>query len=238
MTSPLSKSFPIRLPGPLAVATDVLVPSAVAGVAALAATARRARVFHPRGDAFSAAVVVDPAEHEAAGLGWGVPLLDEAGEHRAVVRLSRGAGLPSPLPDVLGLALRLIELGGPSAHQDLLVNTAGTDPLLRRFFLPALESRGPRHYSSVLPYAAGGGHVLLGASPTDAGFALEIARGVTGGWQQWGDLYLLEQRSDETSRDLRFDPITNTAGGLEPVGFLNALRRPAYTGSQAAREKR
>src|SRR3712207_8796467 len=43
--------------------------------------------------------------------GWGAALLDQPGEHEGVVRLSRGAGLPEPLPDVEGLALRLPGLG-------------------------------------------------------------------------------------------------------------------------------
>lgn len=88
-------------------------------------SARGARVVHPRGQASAGTVEID-------GSGaWGARLLDDAGRHDVVVRVSRGAGLPRPLPDVVGLAIRFPGLG-----------RAGGDRSDRRILLGARRS-GP-----------------------------------------------------------------------------------------------
>ena len=99
---------------------DLLTLPRTAFASALgAATAvRGARVFHPHGRTHDAVVTV------TGGLGTGSSLLDAPGRHQGVVRLSRGAGLPAPLPDVEGLALRLPGRGVGGAPLDLLVNSA------------------------------------------------------------------------------------------------------------------
>ena len=55
----------------------------------------------------------------------GIPWLDAAATDPAVVRMSRGAGLPAPLPDLLGLAIRL---PGGAEPVDLLLSTTGRRP--------------------------------------------------------------------------------------------------------------
>src|SRR3954447_3771270 len=103
--------------GPLTGLVDATfgVVSAVA-FAGLSAV-RRARVFHPDGAAFSATLDVRGNRAER----WGVRLLDEEARHRSLVRLSRGIGVPEPLPDILGLAVRVLDAHGPDQHQDLLL---------------------------------------------------------------------------------------------------------------------
>src|SRR5829696_1890569 len=83
----------------------------------LGAVARRrsGRPMHPRGAVFDA--VLDRTGSEPP---WGVPWLDATARDAVVVRLSRGAGLPEPLPDLLGLAVRIPGDGGPV---DLLLTT-------------------------------------------------------------------------------------------------------------------
>jgi hypothetical protein len=66
----------------------------------------------------------------------GVPLFQAGAAHAALLRFSRGAGLPEPLPDALGVAIKLPDAHGPSADQDLLLTSSSDRPLLRRLLLP------------------------------------------------------------------------------------------------------
>jgi hypothetical protein len=183
-----------------------------------AATALRgARVFHPHGRTHDAVVTV------AGGARTGAALLDEPGRHQGVVRLSRGAGLPAPLPDVEGLALRLPGLGVDGAPLDLLINSAW-----RYAFVPSAIAPT---WSAILPHRTSSGRlVLLGARPEDGGFALLHAAPL-GPWQQWGRLALGAELDGE---DLRFAP-TVGAPDLQPVELFRRLRAQSYDASQAAR---
>src|SRR4051794_802394 len=87
---------------------------------------RHAKPMHPRGVLFRAVL-------DRQGLGVGIPWLDETGTDDVLVRLSRGAGLPPRLPDLLGFALRLP--GEPPV--DLLLSSAGQGQWARR--LPVLR---------------------------------------------------------------------------------------------------
>ena len=192
---------------------------------ALGTAVRGARVFHPRGAARAATVTTD------GGGSWGARLLDEAGRHDAVVRISRGAGLPEPLPDVVGLAVRVDGLGRDGGPLDLLVNTAGGPPVLRHVFLPAPLGRT---FSSVLPYRTGSGRtVLLGAREDGDGYDL-LAAPLTGGWTRWGRLTLGDPLPGTVSEELRFRP-TLGADDLQPVALFRAVRDLSYRLSQAVR---
>lgn len=184
-----------------------------------AATALRgARVFHPHGRTHDAVVTV------TGGLGTGASLLDAPGRHQGVVRLSRGAGLPAPLPDVEGLALRLPGQGVDGAPLDLLVNSAW-----RYVFVPSAIAPT---WSAILPHRTGTDRlVLIGARPQDGGFALLVADPL-GAWRQWGRLALGAELDGE---GLRFAPTTG-APDLRPVELFRALRAQSYDASQAARE--
>ena len=184
-----------------------------------AATALRgARVFHPHGRTHDAVVTV------TGGLGTGAALLDAPGRHQGVVRLSRGAGLPAPLPDVEGLALRLPGQGVDGAPLDLLVNSAW-----RYAFVPSAISPT---WSAILPHRTGTDRlVLIGARPEDGGFALLVADPL-GPWRQWGRLSLGSELDGER---LRFAP-TVGAPDLRPVALFRRLRAQSYDASQAARE--
>lgn len=150
--------------------------TAVAAALGLGTAVRGARVFHPHGTTYACRLAV------AGGAGWGAGLLDERGTYDGVVRLSRGVGLPRPLPDVEGLALRLPGLGCEGEPLDLLANSAW-----RYVFVPSAVAPT---WSCILPYDTGSGaRVLLGARPSAGGFAL-LAAPLTGCWQQWGRLDL------------------------------------------------
>ena len=187
---------------------------------------RRARVFHPRGRAFDATVAIANGDH---------PLSVLSGVHRAVVRLSRGAGLPEPLPDVLGTAIRILDVHGAGRHQDFLLATSGSVFPTRHLLVPAFGVR-PHRYSSLLRYEnADRSRFVVGAelTPGDTAFPLATASG-DGHWQAVGEVRLGVPLLHAEGEALQFTP-WRTGGGLIPIGLLNRLRMPAYVGSQRGR---
>lgn len=215
-TSP-GQTIPADVPGPVARATG-------AAFRALSRL-RGARIFHPSGTGYDATLTVTS--------GWeGVPALARGSEHRAIVRLSRAVGLPEPLPDALGIGLRLPDVYGAGRHQDFLLVTSSRGPVLQHLLLPGVHSGQP--YSSLLLYRIGGDIRLVGALPDgERAFKLAVAP-LRGGWQPIGDLRLGRKLPGEYSDQLAFNP-WNAGEGITPVGPLMGLRRAAYRGSQRGR---
>ena len=187
---------------------------------------RGKRILHPDGAAYEAALSVTGGEH-------GALLFDVPGEHDAIVRLSRGVGLPKPLPDVLGLAVRIVDAHGPNRHQDLLLVTSVDVPVLHHLILPGPLGTYGQSYSSVLPYRLGDRLALVGALPRRPDFELATAP-VGGRLTPFGRLRLAERLSHEASEALRFN-VWNTGGGIRPTGPFQGIRAPAYRGSQSGR---
>ena len=179
---------------------------------------RRARIFHPRGTARRAVVTVDDGPHHLDAL---------AGRHDALVRLSRGLGIPSPAPDVLGVAIKLLGVHGRRRDQDLLLATAVRFvPLPRRSLRRGIAS-------SIAPYRnRRRERFLVGGRWRGDGFDLLTARPLRR-WRVVGRVEL-DAGAAVPDRPLRFSPWT-TGGGLVPAGWLNRARRPAYAGSQEGR---
>jgi hypothetical protein len=97
-----------------------------------------------------------------------VPLLRPGAAYPALLRFSRGAGLPEPLPDALGVAVKLPDVHGPGADQDLLLSRSVDRPLLRRLLFPARSFlRGA--FSTALPYDLDGERVVVLLVPTPPG---------------------------------------------------------------------
>lgn len=204
------------------------LPRAVVSTTLSAGTAvRGARVFHPRGQAHAGTVTAE------GGGSWGARLLDLPGRYDVVVRVSRGVGLPQPLPDVVGLAVRVTGQGRGGGPLDLLVNSSGGPPGLRHLFLP--EPLG-RTYSSVLPYRTGSGRrILLGARREGAGATWQLlAATLVGDWTPWGRLALGARLPVDESERLRFRP-TLGADDLRPVALFRDVRDRSYRDSQALR---
>lgn len=195
-------------------------PAVTAAVRA-ASKVRGERVLHPRGRTFRGRLAVP------GGTSYGAPLLDDAGSYDVLVRLSRAAGLPSRLPDVHGVAVRVLDCYGPGQHQDWLTDSTSSLPLLRRIPLPALR---PAMYGSLLPYDIGGRRHLLGSRWVGPELALLVAT-ARGAWAEVGRVTLGEPVED--GRRIRFDPWT-TGGGITPTGMLQELRRGAYPASHVA----
>lgn len=181
------------------------------------------------------------------GAGTGAALLDAPGAYDVLVRLSRSVGLPDLLPDVLGLAVRVLDAHGPGRHQDLLLDSARPEPLLRRLPLPARDHLSTL-YCSLLPYDVAGRRMLLGArgaagqhpATTKAlpdALVLELLVATPhGSWHSWGTLRTTGELPAPRGRQLRFNPWT-TGGGIRPAGPLQEWRRRAYDASHVAADE-
>lgn len=206
------------------------------------ARARHGRPMHPRGAVFDAVL-----DRHGGAPPWGVSWLDERSRDDVVVRLSRGAGLPPVLPDVLGLAIRIPQDG---ALVDLLLSSTGRGPLGRLLPVPRWDTA--TSYGSIMGYRTAAGTVRLAAFPDGAGAAhapsepVPLAATVRrdglrftvhaslgrGSWRPFGRLTLGAPR-DPLDCDLRFDAVVNPPPGLVPDGPLARLRRPAYARARA-----
>jgi hypothetical protein len=232
-------------------------PVVAAGFYALAALRRR-HSLHPTGVGFQGWLRV-PNDSPARS---GVPLFQSGATHPAILRFSRGAGLPEPLPDALGVAIKLPDAHGPGVDQDLLLTSSTDRPLLRRLLFPARSFvRGA--FSTALPYDLGSERVvlLLVPVPTSAGrsageaghhpvggalaelraiaadslkFQLRTARSL-GRSQPLATVTVGPPLSADQTEALRFNPWT-TGPGIRPSGWLNLLRDAAYQASQRGRQ--
>jgi hypothetical protein len=167
---------------------------------------RHARALHPRGAMTAGTLTVDdPASVLARALG--------PGPRPVVVRLSRGLGVPPPLPDVHGVAVRFDAYGG---RVDLLFS--GTS----------------RHQSTLLPYRSDTGLLwleLTRRSETDF-VVRERTLPAVAASRTVGRLEVGEPTADDGSP---FDPYVNRHPDLHPVAFLSRIREAAYDGSRRGR---
>jgi hypothetical protein len=233
-------------------------PAVAVGFYALA-TARRRRSLHPTGTGYQGWLEV-PHEGPARP---GVPLFQAGATHPALLRFSRGAGLPEPLPDALGVAIKLPNAHGPGADQDLLLTSSTDRPLLRRLLFPA-SSFAHGAFSTALPYDLGNDRVVLllvpahrsagrsaegdghravngalaelpAAAANGLGFELRTARSF-GRSRLLATLRIGPPLPAEQTEALRFNPWT-TGPGIRPAGWLNLLRDAAYRASQRGRSR-
>ncbi len=224
----------------------------IGAVLAGTAAVRGGKAVHPAGVVYRARLAV----HGETYAPKGSDLLRRRSERDAIVRFSRSIGVPRPIPDLLGVSVRVLDAYGPERHQDLLMVSSVDLPVLHHVFLPATDFQ-QRPYSSSLPYRAGDDTFLLGVTPEPGSprpcgndefdrldraattgrlvFGVAVAR-VHGRFRRVGSLYV-EDRLSETLDALRFNPF-NSGGGLEPAGVLNRLRDYAYPMSQAAWARR
>jgi len=216
---------------PRASTSPLLSPLVSLGTAAFrtASRWRGERAIHAGGRTLTAQVRVP------GGAATGAALLDAPGEHTALVRVSRSIGLPLPLPDVLGLAVRLLDAHGPGQHQDLLLDSTLTPPLLRRLPWPGRDHLRPLH-GSLLPYDVAGRRLLLGARALPGQgpaaldrlpdrFQLELLVATPHGrWRRWAVLSTEGVLPAPGGRRTRFNP-WNTGGGIRPAGPGQQWRR-------------
>lgn len=222
--------------------TDLAELAGRAVAVPLGAIARRrgGKPMHPRG-----AVVDAVLERYGATPPFGVPWLDEVATDPVVVRLSRGAGLPTPLPDVLGLAIRL---GDDATPVDLLLSSTGRGPWSRLVPVPRVDAECT--YSSIMAYASAAGPVRIAALPGTSGvdsdpapvaeaarrgdlvFTLAAAVG-RGEWRPFARLRSTGAR-EPLDPTVRFDAVRNPPPGLRADGPMARFRAPAYATARMA----
>jgi hypothetical protein len=207
---------------------------------------RGARSLHPDGVVFEGHVEIDRPPRDVRDR---IELFDRPGPQQAIVRLSRGVGLPHRLPDVHGIAIRLPDAYGAGRHQDLLLATSLRGPLLHHLLMPS-PNFFALPYSTVLFYDVGDAarvfecHALT--TPIDANdpfdqllgtlarrevrFELSLAS-LFGTPEPIGHITLGKQVPDTAAAAIRFNP-WNTGGRLRPTGPFMGLRDSAYRESQ------
>jgi hypothetical protein len=164
-----------------------------------------------------------------------------------VVRFSRGAGLPAPLPDLLGLAVRLPDGDRPV---DLLLSSTGRGRWTR--YVPVPRADAAATYSSIMGYRSPAGTLRLAAVPETpehlpsdpepvaaeapgAAFTLLVARG-PGDWLPFARLGLGAPAA-ELDPDVRFDAVRNPPPGLVADGPMARFRAPAYAAAREGRSR-
>jgi len=207
---------------PLDVLSRTAGGALAAGTGILGAVRRRTKPLHPDGQLRRATItrVGGPTRS-------GVPWLDQAGRDDALVRVSRGLGLPEALPDVYGVAVR-VDFGGHDA--DLLFANTGFGRLTRYLLTPARTSAS-RPLTTLLPYRSPRGALVLAAVPdSERTFELHWS-GPIGPWHRFGRLELGEALGDDTR--ISFDPVLNVLPGLSQYDWVKRLREPAYWTARA-----
>lgn len=187
-----------------------------------------AKPLHPRG-ALCDATVSRAGVTPKTGVGW----IDEPGHDQVLVRLSRATGLPQPLPDIHGLALRVTF--GSREVADLLFATTGIGRLARFLLLPTTSGRHAQ--STLLPYRTAVGPLLLAAFPsaTDGDFDLACASPL-GRWRRFATLHIDAPPGDSAADPLvAFDPVLNTLPGLQPYEWVRRLREKSYAAARRSR---
>ncbi len=204
-----------------------LAGKVLAGAFGVGAHLRPARKpLHPRGELHTAVI-------ERSGLREpiGVPWIDEPGTSTGLVRMSRAIGIPTSLPDIHGLALRL-PLDGRS-HADILFATTGLGRLSRFVLIPA-QRPGQRAYSTLLPYRTASGTVVLAAVPVGAdGLVFDLACASLGGpWESFARMTLTVTTSGDSPS---YDPVLNQLPGLEYYQWAASLREGSYRAARRSR---
>jgi len=208
-------------------------------------TVRPVRPVHPHGVALAGSLERLPAQGPDSGIAW----LDTPGTDRVQARLSRAAGLPPALPDVLGLALRV---PAGSGWSDLLLASTGLSRPGRFVLLPH-QDLSSAALTTMMPYRGSRGPVLLAARTVEPAGGLPSApkafrralagRSWTlalyygrpwGKWQRFGTLRLgLDPLQPEPG--IRFDPVLHPLPGAGTYEWTRRLREPGY--AQARRPR-
>lgn len=213
------------------IATRVVRAGSSAGGSALAAmigsisAIRPAeKPLHPSGEVISG--TLDRHGSDAvSGVAW----LDGTGSDDVVVRLSRAVGLPASLPDIHGLALRVLTPGAPG---DVLFASTGWSRV-GRFLLTFAKRPGTRPLTTLLPYRSSQGALWLGARATGRA-SYELAwSGPAADWHLFATLEL--GTTEAPDQAISFDPVRHQLPGLDQYSWVTRLREPSYLTARRSR---
>lgn len=191
-----------------------------------------AKPLHPAGSLHAATVNRTGLRDDLTGVAW----IDEVGTTDATVRLSRATGLPAPLPDIHGLAVRMTR-SSDGGDADILFATTGLGRVTRFVLAPSLAA-DRRAYTTLLPYRSPSGPLLLAAVPRRDSARFDLACATLGGaWRTFGDLHV-HPDAGATGDRLSFDPVLNQLEGLAYYPWLTRLREGAYSAARWSRKVR
>lgn len=225
-------------------------PADVAGLPIkVGAAVRGARLFHPDG------VLARGTLTRIAEAGVGLPVEDG----HVVARVSKGAGVPGDLPDVVGLAFRMEPHDGDETPWDVLLASAmGTTGWAKTIPFPARSLAGG-HLSTLQPLDYDGDSWwlrarLLSGPSASSGLSLAGFRRLIDGdamvfiiEQAWrggafeplAELELASTVTEAEYPDIGFDPTLNTTRGVRPgPRWLSKIRTVAYRQSRRGRRVR
>ncbi|GLJ62953.1 hypothetical protein GCM10017576_30840 [Microbacterium barkeri] len=203
---------------------------------------RHPRPVHPHGVALTGEMRwLGPS---GSGIAW----VDEppSGPQRVSARASRSIGVPAPLPDVIGLALRVDDERGP-VH--LALASTGRGPV-SRWLLMTHRSPSSAWLSTFLPYTGSRGSLLLAARPlapsdlpsepsalaaalreTPWRLLLHVAT-PTGRWHPFAELTLWHETGALDTSE-RIDVGAHIPPGATVGSWIHAIRDPSYREVQA-----
>jgi hypothetical protein len=207
---------------------------------------RHRRVFHPDG------VLAEGSIERVAPDNTGLPVPSGS----IVARVSKALGVPGPLPDIIGLALRIVPQQDTNTDWDILLASAGSGSLGRVVGLrpvtswagPAMTSLVPLRYRDInwwlrarITTQIGGAGVSLASirDQLDRGeieVELDQARGASY-FCPLARVTLTNVFTPQLGSDVSFDPVRHTAQGVElyPRWFAD-LRARAYDRSREGRD--
>jgi len=192
----------------------------------LVAARPAAKPLHPRGSVVRGILRRSGSERRT-GAAW----LDRPGDDEVLLRRSRAVGLPGPLPDIHGVAIRVPTEDG---YGDLLFATTGLGRLSRFVLTPSRTPHG-RPMTTLLPYRTPSGPVLLSATFRDED-RLTLAWSLrTGDWQPFAELTLAGDPVEGPDARVSFDPVRNVLPGLDAYAWVSRLREPSYAGARQSR---
>ena len=229
---------------PFARALGALLDGAFAAIR----LARAPRPIHSRGVVFEGRIRWIPGA-APAGVSW----IDDAPPHGVpvVARLSRSIGLPAPLPDVVGLALRVTHDGRPV---DIELASTGWSIPARFTLMPHRRAERAR-FGTLLPYRGPRSAVLLGArtrsgrpgatdprrlslataTTPDDGVEWTLTLGHASALGAWHPFAVAELTvsPDQDDAGLRFDAVRRPLPGTRAYAWVRAARQPSYERVQA-----
>jgi hypothetical protein len=205
-------------------ATD-LVGRVLASAFAAVRMVRRPRPIHPNGAVYIGRVSwVNPGGRNS-GIAW-IDTPPASGGQVVIARVSRSVGLPSALPDVVGLAFKVTTERG-AADIELASSWLGVPG---RFLLrPTRSLRGA--FGSLMPYRSAVGPVLVSARSNhrdgevwtiDLFYATPLST-----WRRFA-VVSLDTEPVPDSPTLRFDPIVNPLPGANTYDWTRRLRLRSY----------
>jgi hypothetical protein len=215
-----------RVADPLVIAwaSDIAGQVLAAAFAAIRVV-RRPRPIHPHGAVYLGLVNwVNPGSR-SSGVSW-IDSPPASGEQAMVVRVSRSVGLPSLLPDVIGLAFKFVTEHG-AADLELASSWLG---LPGRFLLrPSRTLDGA--FGSLMPYRGDVGPVLVSARTSrrdDGVWKIDLFHATPlSTWCRFAVVSLRPDRLPDSS-DLRFDAIVNPLPGTGTYDWTRRLRQRSY----------